>query len=188
MLKLSCVAVCSIGLISFSSHASTVITSENLERLYGSYAAVQALEKQFQDTNQAENTVQLEPHCNWQKHYQSLIKNDNVTPEHVFQYEALIKEYGFSSGGEYLELSMKVMSLSFSAWEAHLKQQNITPDASSAIGKSMLQMQKLNKIVNSCLTDADKVALKRYEGKIAELTLIMAENDDLDDHDDYLHD
>lgn len=173
------------SLLAFSCQASTLITAENLDRLQASHAAVQALDQQFQDDNQVGPDLALEPHCDWQKHYQSFNK-DNVTQAQVRQFEELIKQYGFRSGGEYFELTMKVTSIGFSAMEAHLKQYNITPDANSVIGKNMLQMQQLNQVIQSCLTNADKAALTRHEAKINEILLQRTADDGDDfDHNDY---
>lgn len=178
MLSLLRISVLTLGLISFSSSANTLITAENLDRLYQSYAALQQLEQQKVDAEQDDKMFQLAAHCNWEKHYQSFIENDTIQAEELQAYEALVKAHGFRSGSEYLELSMKVMSLSFAAWDAHLTAQNITPDPTTELGKNMLQMQQLHKNISACLSDADKAALSRYEAKILELTQMMAEEDD----------
>lgn len=180
--------VCSAVLlssISFAGQANTLITPENLDRLQASLVALQAFDKQLPEKNKSQSEMKLEQHCNWQKHYQALIKDEFVTPEHVREYENLLQQHGFRSGGEHLELSMKTMLPSFNAWEEHLKQHNITPDANSELGKSLLQMQQLKQVVSSCLTSADKTALQRYEARIAELALKMAEHDDT--HDGFDH-
>lgn len=172
------------SLLAFGCQASTLITAENLERLQASHAAVRALDQQFQDDNQVEPNLALEPHCDWQKHYQSFNK-DNVTQAQVRQFEELIKQHGFRSGAEYYELSMKVTSQALTAMAAHLQQYDITPDANSAIGKSVLQMQQLNKVISSCLTKADQAALKRHEAKITEILTLMTADDADGDGDDF---
>lgn len=188
MPKLLTLTVFSIGLMSFASTANTLITSENLDRLQASHAAVQALDKQFQDEDQDEFNTPLEPHCDWQKHYQSFNK-DNVTQAQVRQFEDLIKQYGFRSGAEYYELNMKVISQGLTAMESHLKQHNITLNPNSRIDKGILQMQQLNQVIRSCLTNADKAALTRYEARINEILALMAtDDDDKGDFDQHHHD
>lgn len=182
MRKLLTFTLLSISLSAFSSQASTLITLENLDRLQALYTALHALDEQFQNEEQADVFLELEPHCDWQKHYQSQHK---VIPQaQLQQSEALFKQHGFRSGAEYFELSMKVMSPGFAAMETYLKEHNITPDANSLIGESMLRNQQLNNVISACLSSADKAALKRYEAKILEiLEQSMQDDDDRRDFD-----
>lgn len=185
MSKLLTIFIFLLSTVSFVSQANTLITPENLDRLQASFSALQALEQGSDEDNSEQSDFKLDNHCDWKKHYESVYSN--VKSQDYRQFESLIKKYGFNSGAEYFELSMKAMYPTLTMLDEYLKQNNVTPDPKSEIGKHFLNMQEMGRVVGSCLSRADKIALKKYENKINEIHTLMMEYDGYkyDDQDEY---
>lgn len=155
--------------------ADTLITAENLNKLEVLLPQLSKLEQSYRGDINKE--LDLQPHCDWDKHY-SQLKSQQKDTGYVAKAEKLIVDNGFKPA-QFVELSAKV------AWpmlDAAMPMMQMSKQALAYLPAaqrksaevSLAKSTQYHTALGQCLTADDKAAITQYKDRIMQLAGSMA--------------
>lgn len=160
----------------------TLITEQNLNRFEQLMPKVMQIPR---PTHYQRGNVNLQPHCDWQQHYQQL-QAQQQQDNYLQQVEQVISAYDFTPQ-QFIELSAKITWPVLDAMQPMLELSRqaivlLPPQQRKQSEASLMQSQHYHQVLTSCLTQADKAALAKHEKRIMALAaeLVGSENDPVD--------
>lgn len=180
MRKLLTFGVAIGGLFVLPALAATILTEQNVERYLAMQPELMALEAQYPENDS--NEINLELHCNWPQHYQSLMSQELDTG-YIQGMETIIEQHGFQPA-EFLELSLKISWPLLEMSKPMLEMSNqmlehLPAEMRAEQEAEMAQAMHMINLLEQCMTEADIQAAAKFQDQLMQ-QMMLHDNDEMD--------
>ncbi|MEE2025479.1 MULTISPECIES: hypothetical protein [Alkalimonas] len=156
-------AGCLLSLVIGAAQASSAMTEQNLQRFVAMMPEMEALDDRFpEQSNAFEQELELQQHCNWQRHYDSTVVR--LAPAGYRQeLESILKRHNFSPA-EFTELSFKFSWGSFQLMAPMYEMmqqmlQHLPEEERAEQEAEMRSLEQMKALLDRCMSDAEKATV-----------------------------